>query len=230
MSINASKLDYETNKRRCVHTDCPGHRDYLKNAIIGSFKSDAGILVVDALKGPCEQTRQHLFLAKHIGLNHLIMFISKADIADNDSREIAELATREMLSELKFDEEKITCIHGSALLALKDDSSEFGVKSIKKLINAIDNLPLFERDLKSKPIFYVSKVVSPTGRPNGVTGILQSGVLKKGQDVEIIGMDRALKTRVVQIESFDQVMHEAQAGDSVELLLQGVKRDDLLRG
>lgn len=230
MSINASKFEYETNKKRCFHTDCPGHKDYLKNTIFGSFGSDVGVLVVAADDVPCSQTRQHLLIAKHAGIDTIIIFVSKADIADDDSREFTELATREMLRELDFEKNKIFCIYGSALKALQDDTSEIGTKSIQKLINTIDNISPIKRDLKSSPSFNVLKVVSPTGRPNGVTGILKCGTLKKGQDVEIIGMDRSLKTRIVSIESFDKIMQEAQAGDSIELLLQGVKHDDLLRG
>ncbi|XP_066594437.1 elongation factor Tu-like [Prorops nasuta] len=231
ITINVAHVEYETDKRHYSHTDCPGHADYIKNMITGTAQMDGAILVVAATDGTMPQTREHLILAKQIGVKHLVVFINKVDAADKEMIELVEMEIRELLSELGFDGENIPFISGSALCALEGKDPEVGALSISKLLEAVDTyIPTPERDL-TKPFFMpIEGVYSIPGRGTVVTGKLERGILKKGNECEIVGYNKNFKSTVTGVEMFHKTLEEAHAGDQLGALVRGLKREELKRG
>ncbi|XP_003699350.1 elongation factor Tu, mitochondrial [Megachile rotundata] len=231
ITINAAHIEYQTEARHYGHTDCPGHADYIKNMITGSAQMDGAILVVAATDGTMPQTREHLVLAKQIGIDHIVVYINKVDAADEEMVELVEMEIRDLMSEMGYDGAKVPIIKGSALCALEGTKPEIGSDSIIKLLEAVDqSIPTPVRDL-DKPFFMpVEGVYSIAGRGTVVTGRLERGKLKKGTECELIGFNKVIKTTVTGIEMFHKILEEAQAGDQMGALLRGLKRDDVRRG
>lgn len=231
ITINAACLEYQTDKRHYGHVDCPGHADYIKNMITGAATMDGCILVVAATDGAMPQTREHLLLAKQIGIPRIVVFINKADAADKEMIELVEMEIRELMTEMGFDGDNCPVIAGSALFALEGKSPEMGEKKIRELLNAVDTYiqePV--RDL-DKPFFMpIESIYQISGRGTVVTGKLERGIIKKGADCEIMGYDKVFKTQVTAVEMFRQHLDEAQAGDQMGALIKGLKKDDLKRG
>ncbi|KAK2181370.1 hypothetical protein NP493_401g02017 [Ridgeia piscesae] len=231
ITINAAVVSYQTDKRHYGHVDCPGHADYIKNMITGTAQMDGAILVIAATDGTMPQTREHLLLAKQIGITHLVVYINKADAADTEMLELVEMEVRELLAEFGFDSENTPVIIGSALCALEGRDPEIGVDSINKLLDAVDNyIPEPSREL-DKPFYLpIEQVFSIAGRGTVVTGKLERGVIKKGDDAVILGHGKTFKTTITGVEMFHQMLDRAEAGDQVGALIRGVKRDELRRG
>ncbi|VDQ03417.1 unnamed protein product [Trichobilharzia regenti] len=224
ITINAAVVDYTTSNRHYAHTDCPGHADYIKNMITGANQMECAILVVAATDGTMPQTREHLLLAKQIGIEKLVVFINKADAADPEMLELVELEVRDTLKQYGFDGDNTPIVSGSALCAL-----EVGC-CCNKLLDVIDSVPLPKRE-KDKPFLLpVEHVFSITGRGTVVTGRIERGTLKLQAPVEIVGYSQILKSTVTGIEMFHQLLDQAEPGDQVGVLLRGVKRDDIRRG
>ncbi|VEL21945.1 unnamed protein product, partial [Protopolystoma xenopodis] len=229
ITINAAVVDYSTPTRHYAHTDCPGHADYIKNMITGANQMECAILVVAATDGTMPQTREHLLLAKQIGIERLVVFLNKADAADSEMLELVELEVRDTLKQYGYDEDT-SVITGSALAALESRDEKIGKEKILELLDVIDAVPLPKRD-KDKPLFLpVEQVFSITGRGTVATGRLERGVAKLHDAVEILGYDHSVKSIISGIEMFHQMMGHAEAGDQVGLLLRGLKRDDIRRG
>ncbi|ESO97275.1 hypothetical protein LOTGIDRAFT_178160 [Lottia gigantea] len=229
ITINAATIEYETENRHYGHVDCPGHQDYIKNMITGTAQMDGAILVVAATDGTMPQTREHLLLAKQIGIKKLVVFINKADVADAEMIELVDMEIRELLTEFGFDGDGTPIICGSALTALNGD--ENGTKKVKELLEAVDSyMPTPVRDLE-KPFFVpVESVLSIPGRGTVVTGKVERGILKKGDECEIVGHDKVLKTTITGIEMFHKNLDRAEAGDQLGALIRNVKREDIRRG
>ncbi|XP_017879975.1 elongation factor Tu, mitochondrial-like [Ceratina calcarata] len=231
ITINVAHIEYQTDNRHYSHTDCPGHADYIKNMITGTAQMDGAILVVAATDGAMPQTREHLILAKQIGIEYIVIFINKVDAADDEMVDLVEMEIRELLSEMGYDGEKIPIIKGSALCALEGNKPEIGKESIFKLLEAVDShIPTPIRDLDKPFLLPVESVYSVQGRGTVVTGRLERGKIKKGMDCELIGFNKCLKTTITGIEMFHQTLEEAQAGDQMGALLRGLKREDVRRG
>ncbi|XP_049835739.1 elongation factor Tu, mitochondrial [Schistocerca gregaria] len=231
ITINVAHIEYQTDSRHYSHTDCPGHADYIKNMITGTAQMDGAILVVAATDGAMPQTREHLLLAKQIGVNHIVVFINKVDAADKEMVELVEMEMRELLTEMGYDGDNIPVIKGSALCALEGRNPEMGAEPILQLLDEIDkHIPTPIRELDKPFMLPVENVYSIPGRGTVVTGRLERGTLKKGADVEFIGHNKSVKTTVTGIEMFHQILEEAQAGDNLGALVRGVKRDELRRG
>ncbi|XP_058868457.1 elongation factor Tu, mitochondrial [Acipenser ruthenus] len=232
ITINASHVEYSTANRHYAHTDCPGHADYVKNMITGTAQLDGCILVVAATDGQMPQTREHLLLARQIGVEHVVVFVNKADaVDDKEMLELVELEIRELLSEFGYEGEKTPVIVGSALCALENRSPEIGVDSIMKLLEVVDNyVPLPKRELDKPFLLPIEAVYSIPGRGTVVTGTLERGVIKKGDDCEFVGHNRAFKSVVTGIEMFHQHLDRAEAGDNLGALVRGLKREDMRRG
>ncbi|XP_015791753.1 uncharacterized protein LOC107368450 [Tetranychus urticae] len=227
-SIVPCKIEFTSASKHYVLTDLPGAKDLIKNTIFGACGSDVAIIVVNCQEGPSEQTRKHLAIARHHGVEHFVGFINQFGEADMENVELCELATREMLVEEGLDGDAIHFIHGSAVKALKEDTNE--LESIEKLITILDTLPSPDRNLDCSGLLYIDKIYSPPGRGTGVTGTVKQGKLTKGQIIDCLGFDRHIKTKINYIECFNKVLDETIEGDSVEIVLQGVKRDDITRG
>ncbi|OQR79990.1 elongation factor Tu [Tropilaelaps mercedesae] len=242
ITINVSHVEYQTANRRVYfihlfvtmhysHTDCPGHSDYIKNMITGTSQMDGAILVVAATDGAMPQTREHLLLAKQIGINHIVVFLNKADIADKEMLELVEMELRELLTEHGFEGDKVPIITGSALAAVEGKNPELGLKSIEKLLDTVDSyVPTPTRDLDKPFYLSIENVYSIPGRGTVATGRLERGVLKKGTECEIIGHNKMFKTAVTGIEMFHKILETAEAGDQLGALVRGVKREELRRG
>ncbi|RWR99369.1 Elongation factor Tu-like protein, partial [Dinothrombium tinctorium] len=231
ITINSAHVEYQTSKRHYGHTDCPGHLDYIKNMITGAHQMDGAILVVAATDGPMPQTREHLILAKQIGIESIVVYLNKADAADNEMIELAEIELRELMSEIGFKGDEVPIIVGSALCALENKNPEIGRDSVLKLLDTVDEkIPTPIRDLEKPFLLPVEHVYSIPGRGTVVTGRLERGILKKGNECEIAGHGKLVKTTITGIEMFHKTLEEAQAGDSIGALLRGVKRDDIRRG
>ncbi|XP_008545565.1 elongation factor Tu, mitochondrial [Microplitis demolitor] len=231
ITINVAHIEYSTPNRHYGHTDCPGHADYIKNMITGTAQMDGAILVVAATDGAMPQTREHLILAKQIGIEHIVVFINKVDAADAEMVELVEMEIRELLSEMGYDGEKVPVIKGSALCALEGKNPEIGSESIMKLLEAIDSsVPTPVRDLDKPFMMPVENVYSIAGRGTVATGRLERGIMKKGMEAEFIGYNKSLKTTITGVEMFHQILTEAQAGDQLGALVRGLKRDDVRRG
>ncbi|KER28739.1 hypothetical protein T265_04525 [Opisthorchis viverrini] len=230
ITINAAVVDYCTDNRHYAHTDCPGHADYVKNMITGANQMECAILVVAATDGTMPQTREHLLLAKQIGIEKLVVFINKADAADPEMLELVELEVRDTLKQYGFDGDNTPIVTGSALCALEGKDPQVGREKILELLNVIDEVPLPKRE-KDKPFLLpVEHVFSITGRGTVVTGRIERGTIALQAPVEIIGYNQSLKSTVTGIEMFHQLLSQAEAGDQVGLLLRGIKRDEIRRG
>ncbi|CAK8692826.1 unnamed protein product [Clavelina lepadiformis] len=230
ITINATSVGYETDHRHFSHVDCPGHEDYIKNMIIGTSSMDAAILVVAATDGTMPQTREHLLLAKQIGVQNLVVYINKADAADEEMIELVEMEIREVLDKYGFNGDETPIVIGSALCALEDKEPKIGSESIEKLVEALDNVPCPDRDLSSPPVFPIDTVHSIAGRGTVITGCLKQGTLKKGDALEISGFGKSMKTTVTSMEMFHKILDRVEAGDQAGLLIKNLKREDLRRG
>ncbi|XP_064612416.1 elongation factor Tu, mitochondrial-like [Liolophura sinensis] len=231
ITINAAIVEYSTENRHYGHVDCPGHADYIKNMITGTTQMEGAILVVAATDGAMPQTREHILLAKQIGISSLVVFVNKADAADKEMLELVEMEIRELLTEFGFDGDNTPIIIGSALNALEDKTPELGVEKIRELLAAVDtHIPTPVREL-DKPFYLpIEGVCSIPGRGTVVTGKLERGILKKGDECEILGHNKSLKSIVTGVEMFHQLLERAEAGDQLGALLRNIKRDQVRRG
>lgn len=232
ITISTAHVEYESDTRHYAHVDCPGHADYVKNMITGAAQMDGAILVVSAADGPMPQTREHILLARQVGVPHIVVFLNKADMVDDaELLELVEMEIRELLSSYDFPGDDIPIITGSALKALEGDESEIGVPAIKKLIEAMDSyIPEPVRATDRPFLLPIEDVFSISGRGTVVTGRVESGIIKVGEEVEIVGIRPTTKTTCTGVEMFRKLLDEGQAGDNVGVLLRGTKRDDVERG
>ena len=231
ITISTAHVEYETANRHYAHVDCPGHADYVKNMITGAAQMDGAILVVSAADGPMPQTREHILLARQVGVPALVVFLNKTDMADPDLLELVEMEVRELLSSYQFPGDDIPIIHGSALCALEDRDPEKGEQAILKLMEAVDAyIPQPERPKDRPFLMPIEDVFSISGRGTVVTGRIERGVVKVGEEVEIVGLKDTVKTVVTGVEMFRKLLDQGEAGDNVGALLRGTKREDVERG
>jgi elongation factor Tu len=232
ITIATAHVEYETDNRHYAHVDCPGHADYVKNMITGAAQMDGAILVVSAADGPMPQTREHILLARQVGVPTLVVFLNKADMVDDEELiELVELEIRELLSSYDFPGDDTPIIKGSALKALEGDKGELGEEAILKLMDAVDSfIPVPERAIDKPFLMPVEDVFSISGRGTVATGRVERGVIKVGEEVEIVGMKPTTKTTVTGVEMFRKLLDQGQAGDNIGALLRGVKREDIERG
>ena len=232
ITISTSHVEYESPTRHYAHVDCPGHADYVKNMITGAAQMDGAILVCSAADGPMPQTREHILLARQVGVPYIVVFLNKADMVDDaELLELVEMEVRELLSKYDFPGDDTPIIHGSALKALEGDQSDIGVPAIIKLVDALDSwIPEPERDVDKTFLMPVEDVFSISGRGTVVTGRIERGVIKVGEEIEIVGIRPTQKTTVTGVEMFRKLLDQGQAGDNAGLLLRGTKRDDVERG
>lgn len=231
ITINIAHVEYQTDNRHYSHTDCPGHADYIKNMITGTSQMDGGILVIAATDGTMPQTREHLLLAKQIGINHIVVYINKIDVADAEMIDLVELEVRDLMNEMGFDGTNAPVVKGSALCAMEGRNPEIGDKSIEELLEAIDkHIPQPERDLDKPFLLPIEAVYSIKGRGTVATGRLERGTIKKGAECEIIGFNKTLKSTITGIEMYHQILEEAHAGDQLGALLRSIKREEIARG
>jgi len=233
ITIATAHVEYETDKRHYAHVDCPGHADYIKNMITGAAQMDGAILVVAATDGPMPQTREHILLARQVGVPSLVVFLNKVDLVDDpELLELVELEVRELLSKYGFPGDEIPVIQGSALKALEADSPDSeDVKCIYELMDACDEyIPEPERDIDKPFLMPIEDVFSISGRGTVVTGRVERGVIKVGDEVEIVGMKETMKTVCTGVEMFRKILDQGEAGDNVGVLLRGIKRDEVERG
>jgi elongation factor Tu len=232
ITIATAHVEYETEKRHYAHVDCPGHADYVKNMITGAAQMDGAILVVSAADGPMPQTREHILLARQVGVPAMVVFLNKADMVDDEELlELVELEVRELLSAYDFPGDDIPIISGSALKALEGDTGELGEQAIMKLMDAVDSyIPEPERAIDKPFLMPVEDVFSISGRGTVATGRVERGIIKVQDEVEIVGMKDTQKTVVTGVEMFRKLLDQGQAGDNVGILLRGVKREDIERG
>ena len=232
ITINTAHVEYETTKRHYAHVDCPGHADYVKNMITGAAQMDGAILVVSASDGPMPQTREHILLAKQVGVPSLVVFLNKVDqVEDEELLELVEMEVRELLSSYDFDGDNIPVIKGSALKSLEGDSSEIGTESIKALMDAVDDyIPEPKRPIDQAFLMPVEDVFSISGRGTVVTGRIERGVVKVGEEIEIVGIKDTQKTTCTGIEMFRKLLDKGMAGDNAGVLLRGTKREEVQRG
>jgi len=232
ITINTSHVEYESDNRHYAHVDCPGHADYVKNMITGAAQMDGAILVVSAADGPMPQTREHILLARQVGVPYIVVYLNKADMVDDaELLELVEMEVRELLSVYKFPGDDTPIIIGSALKALEGDDSDIGLKSIEKLVAALDSyIPEPERAVDGAFLMPVEDVFSISGRGTVATGRVERGIIKVGEEVEIIGIKATVKTTITGVEMFRKLLDQGQAGDNVGLLLRGTKREDIERG
>jgi elongation factor Tu len=232
ITISTSHVEYETANRHYAHVDCPGHADYVKNMITGAAQMDGAILVVSAADGPMPQTREHILLARQVGVPALVVFLNKCDMVDDaELLDLVELEVRELLSKYDFPGDDIPIIRGSALAALEDSNKDLGHDAILKLMEAVDKyIPQPERP-KDKPFLMpVEDVFSISGRGTVVTGRVERGIVKVGEEVEIVGLKATVKTTVTGVEMFRKLLDSGEAGDNIGALLRGVQREDVERG
>ena len=232
ITINTAHVEYETNNRHYAHVDCPGHADYVKNMITGAAQMDGAILVVSAADGPMPQTREHILLARQVGVPAIVVFLNKCDMVDDkDLLELVEMEVRELLSKYDFPGDTTPIIHGSALSALEGKSDGLGEEAIMKLMDAVDAfIPQPERPVDKPFLMPVEDVFSISGRGTVVTGRVERGIVKVGEEIEIIGLRDTQKTTCTGVEMFRKLLDEGQAGDNVGVLLRGTKREDVERG
>jgi len=232
ITIATAHVEYETEKRHYAHVDCPGHADYVKNMITGAAQMDGAILVVSAADGPMPQTREHILLARQVGVPFIVVYLNKADMVDDEELlELVEMEVRELLDSYEFPGDDTPIIVGSALKALEGDESELGEGSIFKLADALDAyIPEPERAVDGDFLMPVEDVFSISGRGTVATGRVESGIVKVGDEVEIVGLRDTQKTTVTGVEMFRKLLDQGQAGDNVGILLRGTKRDDIERG
>ena len=232
ITINTAHVEYETKNRHYAHVDCPGHADYVKNMITGAAQMDGAILVVSAADGPMPQTREHILLARQVGVPYIVVFLNKADMVDDkELLELVELEVRELLSKYEFPGDKIPIVIGSAKLALEGDKSDLGEPCIDRLADALDNyIPQPKRLIDGPFLMPVEDVFSISGRGTVVTGRVDRGVVKVGEELEIVGLKPTLKTVCTGVEMFRKLLDQGQAGDNVGVLLRGTKREEVERG
>ncbi|MEQ9735816.1 elongation factor Tu [Algiphilus sp.] len=232
ITISTAHVEYESAVRHYAHVDCPGHADYVKNMITGAAQMDGAILVVSAADGPMPQTREHILLARQVGVPHIVVFLNKADMVDDaELLELVEMEVRDLLSQYDFPGDDTPIITGSALKALEGDEGEFGAQAIAKLIEAMDTfIPEPERAIDGAFLMPVEDVFSISGRGTVATGRVERGVIKTGEEVEIVGIKKTTKTTVTGVEMFRKLLDQGEAGDNVGVLLRGVKREDIERG
>ncbi|MFA4333212.1 elongation factor Tu [Xanthomonas perforans] len=232
ITISTAHVEYESPTRHYAHVDCPGHADYVKNMITGAAQMDGAILVCSAADGPMPQTREHILLSRQIGVPHIVVFLNKADMVDDaELLELVEMEVRELLSKYDFPGDDTPIIHGSARLALDGDQSDIGVPAILKLVEALDSfIPEPTRDVDRPFLMPVEDVFSISGRGTVVTGRIERGIIKVGDEIEIVGIRDTQKTTVTGVEMFRKLLDQGQAGDNAGLLLRGTKRDDVERG
>jgi len=232
ITINTAHVEYETKARHYAHVDCPGHADYIKNMITGAAQMDGAILVVSAADGPMPQTREHILLARQVGVPYIIVYMNKADLVDDkELLELVDLEVRELLSKYEFPGDATPVIIGSALKALEGDKSDMGEGSIYKLTDALDSyIPLPKRAIDGPFLMPVEDVFSISGRGTVVTGRVERGVVKVGEEIEIVGLKPTIKTVCTGVEMFRKLLDQGQAGDNIGVLLRGTKREEVERG
>jgi elongation factor Tu len=232
ITIATAHVEYESEKRHYAHVDCPGHADYVKNMITGAAQMDGAILVCSAADGPMPQTREHILLARQVGVPYIVVYLNKADMVDDkELLELVEMEVRDLLTSYNFPGEKTPIVIGSALKALEGDGSEIGVASIYKLIQAMDDyFPQPERQIDKPFLLPIEDVFSISGRGTVVTGRVERGVVKVGEEIEIIGLKPTIKTICTGVEMFRKLLDEGRAGDNVGVLLRGTKREEVERG
>ena len=232
ITINTAHVEYETSKRHYAHVDCPGHADYVKNMITGAAQMDGAILVVSAADGPMPQTREHILLARQVGVPFIVVFMNKADMVDDkELLELVEMEVRELLSKYDFPGDDTPIIIGSALKALEGDKGDLGEVAIMKLADALDSyIPEPKRALDGAFLMPVEDVFSISGRGTVVTGRVERGIVKVGEEIEIVGLKPTLKTVCTGVEMFRKLLDQGQAGDNVGILLRGTKREEVERG
>jgi elongation factor Tu len=232
ITINTAHVEYETANRHYAHVDCPGHADYVKNMITGAAQMDGAILVVSAADGPMPQTREHILLARQVGVPYIIVFMNKCDMVDDEELlELVEMEVRELLSKYDFPGDDIPIIKGSALKAVEGDQSDLGEPSILRLAEALDTyIPTPERAIDGAFLMPVEDVFSISGRGTVVTGRIERGVIKVGEEIEIVGIKPTQKTTCTGVEMFRKLLDQGQAGDNVGVLLRGTKREEVERG
>ncbi|MCX7946763.1 MAG: elongation factor Tu [Hydrogenophilus sp.] len=232
ITINTAHVEYETAKRHYAHVDCPGHADYVKNMITGAAQMDGAILVVSAADGPMPQTREHILLARQVGVPYIVVFLNKCDMVDDpELLELVEMEVRELLSKYDFPGDDVPIIRGSALKAMEGDSGELGEQAILRLAEALDSyIPTPQRDIDKPFLMPIEDVFSISGRGTVVTGRIERGTVKVGDEVEIVGLRPTQKTTVTGVEMFRKLLDQGQAGDNVGVLLRGTKREEVERG
>jgi len=232
ITIATAHVEYETENRHYAHVDCPGHADYVKNMITGAAQMDGAILVVSAADGPMPQTREHVLLAKQVNVPYIVVFLNKADMVDDEELlELVEMEVRELLSSYDFPGDDTPIIKGSALKALQGDTSEIGSQSILELMKAVDSfIPTPERPVDKAFLMPIEDVFSISGRGTVVTGRVETGIVKVGEEVEVVGIKPTQKTTVTGVEMFRKLLDQGQAGDNVGVLVRGLKREDVERG
>jgi elongation factor Tu len=232
ITINTAHVEYETSKRHYAHVDCPGHADYVKNMITGAAQMDGAILVVSAADGPMPQTREHILLARQVGVPYIIVFMNKADMVDDkELLELVEMEVRELLTKYSFPGDDTPIIIGSALKAMEGDTSDMGEGAIMKLADALDSyIPQPERALDGAFLMPVEDVFSISGRGTVVTGRVERGIVKVGEEIEIVGLKPTITTVCTGVEMFRKLLDQGQAGDNIGVLLRGTKREEVERG
>ena len=232
ITINTAHVEYETEARHYAHVDCPGHADYVKNMITGAAQMDGAILVVSAADGPMPQTREHILLARQVGVPALVVYLNKVDMVDDpELLELVELEVRELLTKYEFPGDEIPVVSGSALAALEGRDDELGRETVLKLVAAVDDyIPTPERAIDRPFLMPIEDVFSISGRGTVVTGRVERGVVKVGEDVEIVGIRPTAKTVCTGVEMFRKLLDQGQAGDNIGVLLRGTKRDEVERG
>jgi elongation factor Tu len=232
ITIATAHVEYESDKRHYAHVDCPGHADYVKNMITGAAQMDGAVLVVSAADGPMPQTREHILLARQVGVPYIVVYLNKADMVDDEELlELVEMEVRELLDSYEFPGDDTPIVTGSALKALEGDKGELGAQSIIKLIEAMDNyIPEPVREIDHPFLMPIEDVFSISGRGTVVTGRVERGVIKVGEEVEVVGIRATAKTTCTGVEMFRKLLDQGQAGDNVGVLLRGIKRDEVERG
>src|SRR5574337_464189 len=232
ITINTAHVEYQTEKRHYAHVDCPGHADYIKNMITGAAQMDGAILVVSAADGPMPQTREHILLARQVGVPYIIVFMNKCDMVDDEELlELVEMEVRELLSKYDFPGDDIPIVKGSALKALEGDKGDLGEGAIMKLAEALDSyIPTPERAIDKPFLLPIEDVFSISGRGTVVTGRVERGIVKVGEEIEIVGIKPTVKTTCTGVEMFRKLLDQGQAGDNVGVLLRGTKREEVERG
>ncbi len=231
ITINTAHVEYETANRHYAHVDCPGHADYVKNMITGAAQMDGAILVVSAADGPMPQTREHILLARQVGVPAIVVFMNKMDMADPELAELVEMEIRELLSKYDFPGDDIPIVKGSALVALEDGDPILGENSILELMEAVDiSIPQPERPIDRPFLMPIEDVFSISGRGTVVTGRVERGIVKVGEEIEIVGLRDTQKTIVTGVEMFRKLLDQGQAGDNIGALLRGTKREEVERG
>ena len=232
ITINTAHVEYETANRHYAHVDCPGHADYIKNMITGAAQMDGAILVVSAADGPMPQTREHILLARQVGVPYIIVFLNKCDMVDDaELLELVEMEVRELLSRYEFPGDDIPIIKGSAKMALEGDTGELGEVAILALADALDSyIPTPERAIDGTFLMPVEDVFSISGRGTVVTGRVERGIIKVGEEIEIVGIRETAKTTCTSVEMFRKLLDQGQAGDNIGVLLRGTKREEVERG